>query len=138
MTLADYKPEQHEVKFKGGSFTVNGLTLECMTKLIRGHMPALQQAMAIYHELEAKAEVGFVMLLHELPDLAATVIALGAGDESLTPQARALPVSLQIESLEAIFRLTFEEIGGIKNFAALWDKLKNLASPNPQGEPKTT
>lgn len=56
----------------------------------------------------------------DFPDIVATVIAAAVTEkaplEDMIPQARALPISVQIDALLNIYRLSVEEAGGSKKF----------------------
>jgi hypothetical protein len=125
MGLKHLKFEEALVKFAGGEFAVRGLSLEHITFIVRAHGVALN---SVFDKIVQKAadpegefsagEVGDMVLpfLQEVPQVAAMIIASGAGDPSDTELARRLPVPVQVEALEQVLRLTFDAEGGPKKF----------------------
>lgn len=60
-------------------------------------------------------------VLYEAPLLAAQIIAHGAGEPEALEQAAALPIWVQIEALEKIWRLTFARDDSLKKALAFVD-----------------
>lgn len=122
MSLADFTPEWHAIKTrKGEGFAVRGLSLDDLTTLIRTNMEDLKVAVATFQRAEIEgipAEQVLLLLLKDAPSLAAQVIALGAGEMSAEREAKLLPFPLQMDAITNILRLTFEDVGGPKNFFA--------------------
>lgn len=116
--LADYNPERREIVLKGGSFHVTGLSLNVLAALLKTH---LSEAGQIFELIEGKITLDQVdkaglaaTLITEAPGLAANIIALAAGEPNAAAQAAQLPAPVQIEALEMIGDLTFNEVGGVK------------------------
>lgn len=125
--LADFKQEWRELRFKkGGGFQVRGLSLEDLSILIRTHLPDLK---AMYARYSAANETGestddmVVSFVRDTPLLAAHLIAMAAGEQSAAKQARELPFPLQVDAVVNILQLTFEDVGGPKNFGPLLMRL---------------
>lgn len=129
MSLLDYKPERVEVKFKGGSFFVKGLSLEDLSILIKTHLPDLDGILATVGGVIASSNAGgeidgtasksiAIKLAKDMPGLTANLIALAAGEgnDKGVQLARSMSFPLQIDILMAVGRLTFEEAGGVKKF----------------------
>jgi hypothetical protein len=124
--LADFKQEWREVLFKGGGFKVRGLSLEDLSLLIRTHLPDLKAMYARYSVANENGETTDDMVLsfvRDMPVLAAHLIAMAAGEESAVDQARGLPFPLQVDAVVNVLQLTFEDIGGPKNFGPLLRRL---------------
>ena len=124
--LADFKQEWREIAFKGGGFKVRGLSLEDLSLLIRTHLPDLKAMYARYTAANENGETTDDMVLsfvRDTPVLAAHLIAMAAGEESAAEQARGLPFPLQVDAVVNVLQLTFEDIGGPKNFGPLLMRL---------------
>src|SRR5690606_36122431 len=103
------------------SITVRGIALDDIMKLFRVHGPDI---IKLYDNLtsdKAKLEAGdsaqiVLQALEQFPDLVADLIVL-ATDAKNTVAAHAvakrLPVTVQLNAIEAIIRLTLEDHGGV-------------------------
>lgn len=122
MALADYVVERKAVPFKGGSFDVRGLSLDDVTVLMREHLSDLDQIFELYASTTSQEVlVGetaryAIKLVQEAPGLVANVIALASDEPHQADRARTLSIPVQVDALEKIFLLTFEEAGGAKKF----------------------
>lgn len=119
MALADFQPARHEIKLKGGSFHVEGLSLEAISRLIQQHLDDLEALFTLFeksNQLSADADMRGIAtaLVQTAPGLVANIIALGAGEPDMAPKAAKLPAPVQIDVLMTIGDLTFSETGGIK------------------------
>lgn len=122
MSIADYKPETAEVKFKGGSLTVRGLALDDLAVLMGTHLSDLDVLVGMFQR-EVKAELAVpvmaqyaITLVKEAPGLVANLIALACDDGDNVDPYRKLSMPKQLECVEKIANLTFEEAGGPKKF----------------------
>jgi hypothetical protein len=124
--LADFKPEWRELTFRGGSFQVRGLSLEDISVMVRHH---LEDFKTMYETFAQAAEVSvdrtetMLSFVRDMPDLAAHLIAAAAGEETAVEMARKLPFPVQVAAITAIMELTFDDIGGPKNFGPALLKL---------------
>lgn len=124
MSLSDYIPERAEIKLPKGAFSVRGLSLVDVSVLLRDHMGHLDAMFKQYAEktkevfTTAAAQKLVLTLVKDFPDLCAAVITLAADEPGTEAKARALTAPKQIETVTAIGRLTFEEVGGPKKFFA--------------------
>jgi hypothetical protein len=129
MPISDFKPGKETVPFLGGSFDVRGLTVADLTSLAKIHMPEM--------ELLTRAVAGRageltpdtaralgLELLQESPLLAANVIAHAADELDELQTVMKMPVYVQLAALEAIGRLTFRDVAGVKN---TFEAIQNLA-----------
>lgn len=118
MSLADYQPERCEIKLKGGSFHVEGLSFESFAILVRTHLPDLEAVIELFQKGEnvSSEDIGSVVfaVVSQMPGLAANVIALASGEQDATKNAARLPAPVQIDVLMKIVDLTFNEVGGVK------------------------
>lgn len=138
MALSDFRPERREVKFKGGSFSVRGLTLDDISRLIAVHYDDLGRLVELYEEFSQQtfqrlSTDQFVLkLTKDAPALVGSIITLAA-DEADDPQAEAaarqLPFPTLVEALLAVGKLTFEEAGGWKRFLETCGSLLGGALP---------
>lgn len=129
MGLADYKPLTRDFVLKGGSFSVEGLSLEMLSSLVRTHLSDLERLFELTGSvLKGKTEIDesnleevALVLAKELPALVSSVIAHASGDtsEAAVAAAAKLPFPVQVDVITAIGSLTFEEVGGIKKFVEL-------------------
>lgn len=126
MSLSDYSPEKAVVVFKGGQFEVRGITLDDLAILLRDHLDDLDAIVNILgtsmkngvsqDTMVAVATQHALALVREAPGLVARTIAQQSDEPDAVENARKLPPSVQVDALEAIARLTFEEAGGPKKF----------------------
>ena len=126
MSLRAFTPPSAEIMHGDKvAFTVRGLSLADLSHIMRAHMPDIQIVVAMWQQYQAAgpdADIYPVLttLAADAPVLAAHLIACCAGDPEAHEFAKQLPIPLQIEALSQIFRLTFEEYGGLeKTLAAL-------------------
>ncbi|QGH44999.1 tail protein [Bacteriophage Phobos] len=109
------------VQFRGGQFTVRGLSLEHISAIIRLHGPRLESLFQQFKHAalmqggenpQALELASYITpLLQEAPDIAACMIAYAAGEANPSLAAR-LPFPTQADALEKILDLTFDEEGG--------------------------
>lgn len=111
------------VAFKGGSFIVRGLNLEAVSHIIRLHGPRMTSlfeqfklhavtALSGGEDPDALNLANYITpLLQEAPDIAAHVVALAAGEANPSIAMR-LPFPVQVDALEKVLNLTFDEEGG--------------------------
>jgi hypothetical protein len=138
MSLADYTPERVTISLRNKPLMeVRGLSLEDVSVLIRQHLPDLEK---LYDLAQAGGQVapvlrrfsedGFLLkTVTEVPNLAARVISLAADEPGSDHLAKLLPIATQIMALQAIVRLTFEDIGGPKGFLVLLENVTGRPLP---------
>jgi hypothetical protein len=119
MGLKDLKLPETKIEIPGGgSLAVRGLSLSDIIVLVQSYEPAMRELYEKFSKQEAGAELDWAVLGREAmsaaPSLAATVIALGAGEPDAVDVALTLPAPVQIECLEAIGVHTIETSGGLK------------------------
>lgn len=135
MALADFQAERRDVMVNGKAlFSVEGLSLETLALLVNTHMPDLEYVFGIVVHGERADETLPEQLLRvarglarEAPGLVANIIAICSGEmvgkdnpahetvnAGLINQARRLPFPAQVQALEMIGTMTFEEAGGVK------------------------
>ena len=124
MKLSDYTPETTKVPVgKQGHLEVRGLSFIDVTTLLRKHQSDMEIMFSLYESASAstgKDNLGdtlILKLLADAPMLAGEIICVATGDpEATSEQARALPFPTQVLALVSVLKLTFEEVGGVKNF----------------------
>jgi hypothetical protein len=108
------------IKVPGGEIAVRGLSFNDLSVLVQGYGPALK---GLFEKLTGSGledvsldDAGkFAMaLLETVPEAAACIIALGAGEPDDVAVAATLPFPVQLEALEAVAVLTFNTEGGAK------------------------
>jgi hypothetical protein len=129
MSLRTFTPPSAEIMHGDKpAFTVRGLSLADLSHLMRTHMPDIQVIVGMWQDFQAAGPSGDIYLVlttlaADAPILAAHIIACCAGDPDAHEQAKQLPIPLQIEALTQIFRLTFEEYGGLEKTVAALAKM---------------
>lgn len=126
MALSDFTPETKDVSYKGKTLvTVRGLNLDDVGLLMRRHLGDLQAVYRAYENigklLPNNQDIDALLFnfLANAPETAARMIANASGEPDNIDKARALPAPLQLKILIAIIELTFEDIGGPLEFAAM-------------------
>lgn len=129
MPISDYKPATAVVPFKGGQLDVRGLTLEDVAILLRTHLVDLDKIVEMFqggvHDSVTSTMFAkyALKLARQAPGLVANIIALACDDGDDVDPYRKLGMAVQVDAIEHIGRLTFEEAGGPKKFV---EKLKAL------------
>lgn len=114
-------------KGAGQVVEVRGLSFNDFTQLFVKHGKGLDQLFNFIEagagQLEAAASKdiktfgsGFIM---RAPELVAQLIAVAADSPDQAPKVAQLPLPVQIKCLEAIYRMTVEEAGGLADFMQL-------------------
>jgi hypothetical protein len=123
--LSDIQFETQEIKYRGSSFTVRGLGLDIVSRLLASSSRAQIDAAVSQLEIAYKAdgdsaalEGAVSKLAIELPELVAQVIAFAADEPDAAVVVARLPLPVQLEALMAIGRLTFDGEESIKNFVS--------------------
>lgn len=98
-----------------GSFTVYGLTADGIGYLVRKHEADLGEAYAAVRSGEMDA-AAIASLVQRFSGLAATVIAVSAGEPEMAETAARLPLSVQVDAIEKIGALTFVGEDAAKKF----------------------
>jgi hypothetical protein len=102
-----------------GTLTVRGLGSSDLAYLIQKHQDkfdVLYQAFRKASEDNANMTDLTVKLATSLPDLAASIVACGAGERGAESHVEKLPFPVTIRILKVVGKLTFDEYGGIKPF----------------------
>lgn len=132
MGLQNYTPERHEFVLKGGAFSVRGLSLEDVSRLINHHLPDLEALFDLFagNKITNVSEEQFrtivVGVVQQAPGFAANVIALASDEPDSAKQAAKLPFPVQVDALMKIGDMTFADVGGLgkglESIAALLSK----------------
>lgn len=129
MALADIELPSREIKVGKGSFTLYGLSLAAVAKLVNNHLNELESVFDLFTSVASDGVEGLnedtvraliAQVVSELPNLTANVILLAANetDEKAVEVAVMLPAPIQIDALLTVYALTFEDVGGLKK---LWE-----------------
>jgi hypothetical protein len=114
---------------EAGSFTVHGIALDGVAPIIFAHREALEKVWARAHAKEGDMMELATLLLEDFPQLAAEIIAYGAGDG--TPegfaQAKLIPFPAQLEALVYIGEQTFRSEDDLKKVLELIVKVASKA-----------
>lgn len=146
MGLSNFNFNQKVVSTSGGDIPVSGLSLNDLMRLTQTH--AVPMA-ALFDRITAQglgddAISSTAQLLAGFPDLAAGIIASGAGeghDPAQVALAKRIPFPDQVALLEAIGESTFATAGGAKKFletvtrvmSGTTSLLRELSSGNGSG-----
>lgn len=142
MTLASFTPATAEIKHRDRTvFSVRGLSLSDLSILMRTHLPDIQLALTLWQQYQADGADGDIApvllgLATDAPEIVAHLIALAADSPEASAQAKQLPLPLQLEALAHLFRLTFEEYGGLEKMTATLGMLaRGFGLSLPRGLP---
>lgn len=146
MSLLSYKAPTRSVTLGDTTMLLRGLGAADISTLIQSNADSLELITSFAEKLFAAKNGGaqdsteaLLSLATEAikayPGVAATAIALGVADEDskqaefidIIGAAGSLPIGLQVEALQAIFELTFTEVGSIKK---LWNRIQTLRGPS--------
>jgi hypothetical protein len=123
--LSDIQFESKKIVYRGSDFTVRGLGLDIVSKLLAsGARAQIDEAIGqleVAYKSEGNGAVlegALSKLAIELPGLAAQVIAFAADEPNAVEAVTKLPLPVQLEALMAIGRLTFDGEESIKNFVS--------------------
>lgn len=123
MPLADFLPQPVDLKIGKGTLQVRALTLEDVSTLVRLHAPDMQEMYAMFSEAvsagDDRTTVAVIMdLVRRAPGLVANIIAIAVGEDNAAELAQRLPASVQIQVLQKVGELTFDDYGGPGEFLA--------------------
>jgi hypothetical protein len=124
MSLSQVVIETRNIKFKGGEFSLSGLTFNELTGILLRDGDEVSAAYKLFEKHAGpnveNGEEGMqkfgLALVNLLPDLTAKLIAASCGEPEAWAVARKLPAPIQTEALVAIAQLTFEEPAAVKKF----------------------
>lgn len=116
---------------------VRGLSFADISELISNHKPDVDKIMQLWETFDkdsiADGDVyemitGFAFdLLNDAPIIISTIIAMCADCMDKLDRVARLPLSIQIQSLEAIIQLTADDFGGM---VPMLGKIANLVIAN--------
>lgn len=116
MALADFTPETVDIEHNGKPLmTVRGLSLDDVSILIRAHLATLnrlQTAASTGALSDLGADSFIIEVLQNAPDVAYDALALAADVVEDVNRLRKLPVGTVVKALQAVLKLTLEDIGG--------------------------
>lgn len=150
MSLANFKPATIAVVVnKDVTLNLRGLNFFDISELIKIHQADLGGVFDLYEKNAGNfsniAMGSFaVELLKNAPGLVAHAIALSCDEPELADRAQLLPIIKQMDALEALAKLTFEEVGGVKKliqtvtnlFAQLKPEIVETANSHVQKQAK--
>lgn len=130
MPLSEFKESTETVEFKGGSFEVRAITLPDVALLIEVHEDVISSLVmkvrekAPAFEAQNAEDIGEVTsqiitdLIRESPTLVATLISRCADEPDQMGNASRLPISVQIDAISKIAKLTFTDMASVKKLIA--------------------
>jgi hypothetical protein len=130
--LSDIKFERKVISAYGQSFSVRGVGLDIISKLLTGgSRTEIDAVVADFSRAvksdeagdDAGVESSLMNFATKLPALAARLIAMCADEPDAVEVVEKLPLAVQTEALLAIFWLTFDGEESLKNFVSGLKKL---------------
>lgn len=131
MPLSEYKPVVETVDFPGGSFTVRAISLPDVALLIDIHehvisslVEKVQNRKEIWENADNEEAIRDIVvdlateLIRESPILVANLIAICADEQGAMNAASRLPITIQVDALNKIAKLTFTDMASVKKLAA--------------------
>jgi hypothetical protein len=105
----------------GASFAVRGLSLNDITTLLNSAEPELRAMFSIFLGVDNKMQAGDLLstaipAMQQFPKLASAMIATAADEPDSVGIVERLPMSTQVEAMEAILQLSFDSEGGPGKF----------------------
>lgn len=129
--LTDYEPPKEIISFKSGgktfSFTVRGISLDDITKIISVHLEDIASIKALYDRSGAdiytqkNMDKFVIAMITSAPGLAYEIISHASGEA--VDRISVLPLPVHITSLADILRLTLEDVGGLRPLKASLEQL---------------
>jgi hypothetical protein len=110
---------------KQNSLTVRGLSFQDFTLLFTQYGKPVDEIFQFIERAQSGGAVDFnakafgADLISTAPQAVASLIALAADEPDQATKAARMPLPVQIRCLEAIYKLTVEEAGGLNDFLAL-------------------
>ena len=140
MSWTDYRAPTAEIPLGGGNTgTVRGLNLDDLSTLVSNHLDPIVRAVELYTASQkdvftkANLHAFVIQLVKEFPALVNEVVALAAEEPTLAHKKIAMGV--QIAALDAIVRLTLEEVSGLGNLSlVLANLVKGALGEGPMAE----
>lgn len=108
MSLSALRIPSVEIKVGDGGFAVTGLSADAVSFLVRSHQDDVHAVFSAAMSGSLNLDT-VIPVIERFPKLVAAIIATAAGEPQMADKAADLPVSTQIEALEAIGTLTFGE-----------------------------
>ena len=115
-SLADLIVDFETVTYGGKTFKVTGLTFPHIVHLVRNHRTTLEDLYlkAVQGSLPEDVNSVVMDLADQASGLCGMIIACGMGEPAQAEKATQLPISVQIDALEKIIRLTLVAEGGVE------------------------
>ena len=115
-SLADLIVDYETVTYGDKIFKVTGLTFPHIVYLVRNHRDTLEDLYlkAVRGELAEDVNTVVMDLADKASGLSGMIIACGMGEPSQAEKASTLPLTIQIDALEKIVRLTLVAEGGLE------------------------
>jgi len=143
MNLSEFQPDTELVTVKRRkeepfTFHVRGLNILDLTAIVKAHFPDLGALGELYNKAggATMTEASMVRLCHQLignaPGLVAHIIARATDNPDAVNGAARLPFMAQVDALQKIGRLTFEEAGSLKKMMADLQDALNMDSKDDQ------
>lgn len=131
MAIADFTPVTEAISFKDKPLmTVRGLSVEDISNIVAAHLDDIERLVELQEGASSElfsriSQQGFSLkLLQQAPQVVATAIALAAGEPEAFDKVKSFPTGLTLKCIEAVIRLTLEDIGGPKGLSVLLRTLR--------------
>jgi hypothetical protein len=135
MSLAKMNLPSHSVEFGGQTIIFRGLGFNSLVGLIKAHRDQLDELFTKGKAMmdatgDESTELAplIIEMLSDLPELTAAIIAYSAGEPDSVEYVNQIPFPTQLEILEKIGELTFNEAGGLGKFIKLLTRMVTKTS----------
>lgn len=128
MSLSDYEPPSEIISFAGKrgavSMEVHGISTDDLIRIFTAELPQINSAYLLWQKTKGRqlSELKFLAeIAIKAPELVAEIICCASNQRSAEAKAGAakLPIGVQVKALEAVYRLTLSDVGGLKNLLAI-------------------
>lgn len=119
MSLRDIVVPTETFQVGDVTVTVRGIGASDLGYILEKHRSSLSTigtSLSEAHQSGSAPTEIMIRMAKELPDVAFTVVACGAGDRNAEDVVRVLPFPLVVQMLNTIGRLTFAQYGGLQGF----------------------
>lgn len=124
MPLSEYVQETETIKLGKTTFTVHGLGAQDFASMMRVHADTMRDLgveLTVMHKAGTlNASSGILAMMSSAPIIVAHVIQLATGEHDVPLEhIMKIPAPTQIDALNKILRLTWEDVGGPKALAEI-------------------
>lgn len=142
MTLAAYVAKRRPVSLgqDNAPLLVRGISLDDITAILGSNLVEVDKIFKMYERPEMRDSAiqeslkTAVTIVKDAPNMVGVLIARCCDEPDLAEIARTLPIDIQIDAIQQIVELSFEESGGAKKFFDKMLVLVKTVRPQARGE----